>query len=69
MVGGGLDFFTQVGHVDAEVVRVLIVAGAPDVAEELAVGDDFAAMLEEQAEQGVFFDGEVEIGAGGFGRE
>ena len=34
----------------AQVMRVLLVAGAPDVAEELAVGDDFAAMLEEEAE-------------------
>ncbi len=45
-------------------MRVFLVAGTPDVAEELAVSDNFSAMLEQEAEEGVFFDGEVNLGAG-----
>ena len=64
MLGGGFDFFAEVGHVDAQVVRVFLVARTPDVAEELAVGDDLSAMLEQQTEECVFFDGEVNVRAG-----
>jgi hypothetical protein len=46
---------------DAEVVGVLFGVGAPEFAEDLAVGDDFAAVDEEEAQEGVFLGGEVDF--------
>jgi hypothetical protein len=45
-------FFAQIGHVDVQVMGVFLAPRAPDVAQELAVGNDLAPVLAQQAEEG-----------------
>jgi hypothetical protein len=50
--GAASIFFAQIGHVDVQVMGVFLVPRAPDVAQELAVGNDLAPVLAQQAEEG-----------------
>lgn len=61
---GGFKFLAEVRHVHAEIVRVFVGIGAPYLAEDLPVRHNFAAVLHEEAEEGVLFCGEVDFLAG-----
>ena len=49
-----LQFAPELGHVDAEVVCLVGVRGAPHVKEELAMGQDLASVADERGQQPVF---------------
>ena len=62
MFGRRLDLLAQRDHVDTKIVRVVLVNDAPHLAQNLAVGDHLAPMLEQQAQQRVFFYCEMKVG-------
>lgn len=48
------DLFTEMRDVNSEIVGLRTGLGTPDIHQELAVGEDLAAMNHEQTKQGIF---------------
>ena len=55
------EFAAQLGDVDAQVLRLFGVLGAPDFVEQLALGDDAAGVFNEDLQEFVFIGGEVDF--------
>ena len=56
------EFTAELRHVDAEVLGLLAMLGAPNLDEQLALGDDLAGMADEGFEQAELDWREVDLG-------
>src|SRR5918999_6538839 len=53
----GFNFFTQMSHIDAQILRLLFGIGSPDFAQQLFVGNDLARVLGENLKQRILGHG------------
>ena len=60
-MGAGLELLAEVGDVDAEILRLALRFFAPDDAEKLAMSDDLAGILDEDAQEGIFGRSELDL--------